>query len=80
MICKILGVFVTTSTANGRYSPVNIDNLTPLIQIKIFKNRKHFSQFFSAFLRSRSNFEYFEKNNEDHSLCISEIADCKKRG
>ena len=36
-----------------------------------------FSQFFSALLKSKSNFEPFEKNDEPQSLCISEIIDCK---
>ena len=34
-------------------------------------------QCFSAFLKSRSNFEHFEKKNDPHSLFISEITDCE---
>ena len=43
-------------------------------------NKKNlFWEFFSAFLKSRSIFEHFEKKDDPHSFCISEIPDCKKR-
>ena len=31
------------------------------------------SPFFTVFLKSTFNFEHFEKKDEPHSLCISEI-------
>ena len=34
-----------------------------------------FSQFLSALLKSKSNFERFEKKDEPQILCISEIID-----
>ena len=32
------------------------------------------------FLRSRSNFQYFENKDDPHSFCISEIMDCERHG
>ena len=60
--CKILGLFVITFTTNYKYSPLNRDNLTQPIQMQVSKEKKRFSQFFPAFLKSLSNFEHFEKN------------------
>ena len=34
-----------------------------------------FSQFFAAFLKSIWNFERFEKKDDPHRFCISEITD-----
>ena len=48
--------------------------------MELYKKQKLFWLFFSGFLKSRSIFEHFEKKKYDpHSLCISEIADCKRR-
>ena len=44
------------------------------------RNEKKFFQSFSAFLTSSSNFKNFEKNDDSHGLCISDIPDCKRRG
>ena len=65
--------------ANDKYSLVNMDNLTQPIQMKSSKKQKSFFEFFSAFLKSRSNFEDFEKNNDQHTLCISQIIDSERR-
>ena len=54
--------------------------LTQPIQMKLSPKLKMCSHFFSGFLKSTSNFEDFEKMDELHSWCISEIIDCKKRG
>ena len=40
---------------------------------------KIFSEHFSEFLKSTSNFDKFETKDEPHSLCTSEIIACKKR-
>ena len=37
------------------------------------------SQSFTALLKSTFHFEHFEKKDELHSLCISEIIDTKNR-
>ena len=39
------------------------------------KNKKTFYQFSASFLKSRLNFESFEKEDQPHSFCISEITD-----
>ena len=80
MICKISGLFVNTLTANGKYSLLNRDNLTEPIQMQLSKKQKTFFLFFSAFLKSRSTFEHFQKKDDRHSSCISEITECKRRG
>ena len=41
---------------------------------------KIFSKFFSAFLKSTSNFQQFGEKDEPHSWSTSEIRDCKKCG
>ena len=42
--------------------------------------QKTVSQFVSSFLKSSLNFEHFQKINDRHSGCISEIMDSEKRG
>ena len=49
-------------------------------QIQISKKPKPFCCIFIAFLESTLNFEYFEKNNEPHSISIFQIIDSEKRG
>ena len=47
--------------------------------MELSKKKKAFSQYFSAFLKCRKNFEYFQKNDDAHGWCISEITDSEKR-
>ena len=66
-------MFFNILTANDNYSLLSRVNLTQPIQMQLPK-KKLFSDFFSAFfVKSRLNFEHFQKKNEPHSLCISEI-------
>ena len=48
--------------------------------MQLSKKRKTFCQCFSALWKSRSNIKHFEKNNNPHSLCVSDITDYEKRG
>ena len=80
VICKISRLFPNTLNAHGKYCLFNRDNLTQPIQMQLSRKQKTFSGFFCAFLKSSLNFEYFQKINDRHSWCISEIMDCKKRG
>ena len=80
MICKILGLFVNTLTADDKYSLLNMDNLVQPIQMQLPKKQKTFSEFFSAFLKRKLNFELFQNLDDRHTRCISEIMDCKRRG
>ena len=38
-----------------------------------------FSEFFSPFFQSALNLEHFQKKDDPHSLCISEITDHERR-
>ena len=63
------GILVTI----GRTSRINF-------RWNYLKNRKLFFQFFIAFLKSASNFEFFEKEDEALSLGIPEIIDSERCG
>ena len=41
--------------------------------MQLSQKQKTFPQFFTAVLKSRLNFKYFETKNEPHRCCISEI-------
>ena len=48
--------------------------------MEVTQKQKTFSQFFSAFLKSSLNFEYFLKKDDAHSWCISDITEPEKPG
>ena len=73
-LCKILGVLFNTFTADGKYSLFNKDNLMQPIQMQSSKTPKQISKFRCTFLKLRSYFEHFEKN-DPHRLCISKTRD-----
>ena len=58
----------------------NRDYLMQPIHMQLSQKLKTFTEFFSAFSKSRLNFEYFQKKDDAHSLFISEATACKKRG
>ena len=60
-------VFFKTLSAEGKYSLLNTDNLKQPFQMQLSQKQKTFSEFFSKFLKSSLNFEYFKKNNDLHS-------------
>ena len=59
--CKILRLFVNTLTDDDKYSLLYRENLTQPIQILLSQKKKTFSLFFSEFLKSKLNFEHFQK-------------------
>ena len=61
VICKISRLFPNTLSADRKYFLVNRDNLTQPIHMQVSRKEKTFSQFFAAFLKSRLNFENFQK-------------------
>ena len=61
--------------ADEKYPVLNRDNLTISVQMQLSQKQKTFSEFLAAFLKSRLNFEYFEKKGDPHRFCISEITD-----
>ena len=78
VLCKILRVFVNTLTADDKYSLLNRRNLMEPIQILLSRKKKTFSQFFCSFLKSTFNLEHFQKKDDHHSRCISEITVSEK--
>ena len=78
VLCKILRLLVNTLTDDDKYSLLYRDNLTQPIQILLSQKRKTFSQFFSAFLKSTLNFAHFQKKDDPHSRCISQITVSEK--
>ena len=67
MICKILGLFVNRLTADDKHSLLNRENLTRSVQMQLSQKQKTFSEPFSAVLKCKLNFEYFQKNDDPHS-------------
>ena len=61
VICKILGLFLNTLSADDKYSFLNRDNLRQSIEMQLSKKQKTFFQFFYTILKSRMKFEHFEK-------------------
>ena len=43
--------------------------------MEVSQKQKTFSEFFSAFLKSKLNFEHFEKKGDPHRFCIFDITD-----
>ena len=54
-------MLVNTLDADDKYPVPNRDNLTIPVRIQLSQKQKAFSQVFGAFLISRLNFKYFEK-------------------
>ena len=73
-------VFLSDMTADDKYFLLHGESLMWPIQIPLSKKQKTFSDFFSTFLKYWSNFEYFERIDDPHRLCISEITDYPRRG
>ena len=80
VIWKGLRLFVNTMSAVDNCSLPNRDNSMQPIHMQLSQKLKTFSPFFSAFSKSRLKFEYFQKNNDAHSLFISEATAYEKRG
>ena len=67
-------------TAYDKSSVLNREYLTQPIHMQLSQKQKTFSDFFSAFLKFRLNFEQIPKKDDTHTKCISEITDVRKRG
>ena len=78
VLFKILGLFVNTLTDDEKHSLLYRDNLTQQIQILLSQKRKTFSQFFAAFLKYTLNFAHFQKKDDPHSRCSSQITVSQK--
>ena len=80
VICKILRRFVNILKSVDKYSLPNREYLMQPIQIKLSQKQKTFAWFFSAFSKSKLNFEHFQKKDDHHSSFISEATACEKCG
>ena len=67
-------------SAVDKCSLPNRDNLMQPIHMQLSQKLKTFSEFFNVFSKSRLNFEYFQKEDDAHSLFISEVTASQKRG
>ena len=78
VLCKFLRLLVKTLTDDEKYSLLYRENFTQPIQILLSQKRKTFSEFFSAFLKPTLNFEHFQKKDDPHSRCSSQITVSEK--
>ena len=72
-------MFVNILTSNDKCFFLNRDNLRQPIQMQLPEEQKIFSQFSAAILKSRLDFEHFQKNDDHHSWDICKITDSGKR-
>ena len=72
---QILGLLVKTLAADEKYPVLDSDNLTIPIQMQLSQKQKHFSEFSPSLSKFRLNFKHFEKKDNPHSICSSEIKD-----
>ena len=78
MLCKILGLFVNTLIVVGKYSLLYRANLRQQIQILLSQKPKTFSRLSSEILKPTLNFAHFQKKDDPHSRCISQITVSEK--
>ena len=71
---QILRLLLNTLAANEKYHVLKRDSLTITFQIQL-SQKKIFSLFFAAFLKSRWNFEPLDKKRCPQKLCNFEITD-----
>ena len=57
---------MNTVTAGHKFSLVNRGKLTQSIQMQLSKNEKGLSEFLSAFLKCKQNFETFKNKDDPH--------------
>ena len=79
VLSKFLRLFVKILTDDEKYSLLYRDNLTQPIQILLSDKQKTFCQFFSPFWKCTLNFEHFQKKDDPHNRCISQITVSEKR-
>ena len=68
-----MGQLVNTLASDEEYPALNRDNLTIPIQMQMSQKQKNFSAFFAEYLKSKLNFEQFEKKDDPDIFCIFEI-------
>ena len=78
LTCQILGLLLNTLAADEKYPVLNRDNLTIPIEMQLSQEEKRFSPVLAALSKSSLNVEHFEKKDDPHRFCISEITDSQK--
>ena len=68
VICKILGLFANTLTADDKYSLRHKEDLPQTIQRQLSNKQKSFSEFIAAILKSTPNFAIRKKLEEKMTL------------
>ena len=58
-------MFVNTFTAYDKYTVLNREYSKDPIEMQLSQKQKTFSEFFSAFLKSKLNFEDFQKKKDE---------------
>ena len=76
---KFFRPFLDTLTANEKYSLNSKDKWMQKFQMHLSQKQNIFSKLFCAFFEFVLNFEHFQKKDDPHSLCISEINDHERR-
>ena len=76
---KFFRPFLHTLTANDKYSLKRQDKGMQTIQMDLSQKQNIFSESFSWFFKYALNFDHFQKKDDPHSLCISEITDHERR-
>ena len=78
VLCKILGLFFNTLTDDGKYSLLYRDNLMQQIQILLSQKPKTFSKLSSEILKPTLSFKHFQKKDDPHRRCSSQITVSEK--
>ena len=63
MLCLFVNIFI----AYDKYSPLHRDNFTQPIHMKLSQKEESFPEFFRALLKSRLNFQHFQKKLDPHT-------------
>ena len=69
----MLRLFVNTLTAHDKYSLLSRNNLIQRIQMHFSQKQKTLSEVFSAFFKSTSNFEHFQKKMTLLAYLVSKL-------
>ena len=80
MICKVLGLFANTLTAEDKYSLLNKNKLFQDLQMQLSQKQINIFRLVFAFWKLRLNFESFQKKDEPQNSCIFELTDSEKGG
>ena len=78
VLYKILRLFVNTLTDDDKYSVVYRDKLMQQIPRLLSQKQNTFSELFFAFLKSALNLKHFQKKDDPHRQCISQITVSEK--